>query len=246
MDLQSIIRNGGWHLVDVLVAIFLFASGYVLSRKHQRKSLSYEIRSFDPLLSVRDDMEGKLKITFGDMPVSKVHLAIIKVINTGYVSIKKEDFDEPLRMNFGKDARILAADIIDTNPKDLPAEEDIGAIFSEDVDNVTLTPLLLNRKDSVTFKLIVSNAADVCITGRIMGVRAINRMNMVERSRRQSNMLWATIFGLVLSYLILDLVHDTLNFGLAMLVALLLSVVIFGFGQTWDRRFRISPEPPAM
>jgi hypothetical protein len=60
-------------LVAILLSVILFLA------QRKRKSLAYEVVSRTALLSVAEEIEGKLKILYQGKPIRKVHLVILKL-----------------------------------------------------------------------------------------------------------------------------------------------------------------------
>jgi len=50
--------------------------------------------------SAQEELEGKVEIRYETRPVKDVHLLIIKLINDGYQSIKKDDFQKEIKFVF--------------------------------------------------------------------------------------------------------------------------------------------------
>lgn len=141
---------------------------YIAFRRHKRKRLVYEILSNAALFSVRREIREKVKIFYEDKPVEKVNLVVIRFINAGNDAILTKDFDLPISINFGDEAAIISAEISEKTPQDLPAE------ISYTGTVIKLEPLLLNEKDSITIKALVSKASDMpAISARIAGVKAL-------------------------------------------------------------------------
>ena len=77
-------------------------------------------------------------------------------------------FYEKVSFGFGKEARILEAEAVNVVPEDLLVE------LRTKKGRVELEPLLLNTRDSIRFKIIVSNfSGDLDIRGRVAGVKRI-------------------------------------------------------------------------
>jgi len=154
-------------LVAIVVSIFLWWT------QRRRKALSYEIISRTSLLSIEDEIKGKLEIFFDGKPVQDVHLIVFKIVNSGNVPIVSTDYERPVSLTFGENPQILSAEVSETNPDNLRASVDIEAT------RVVLGRVLLNSGDSITLKFLVSQLGEVSVDGRIVGVK-----EMRERTAR--------------------------------------------------------------
>lgn len=134
-----------------------------------RKRFSYEILSDVVLVSAEKEIRDKLEIRFEGQPVKNVQLLVIKLINDGYVPIKRDDFEKEVKFQFPR-AKILTAEKIHFNP------ENIGTQLSYRDDWLTIDPVLFNRKDYIKFKLLLSDYTGMTIDARIVGITKIGRL----------------------------------------------------------------------
>jgi hypothetical protein len=153
-------------VASATIAITLF----VLNRKIKR--LSYQIISRTRLLSVSQEMAGYVRVLVGDQQVRDVGLVRLKIINTGTEPIKSSDFDRPVSFGVNEDASIILAEIVETKPAGL--EPKLG----QDLTKITLKPMLLNVRDSVTLKLLVADfdgtiVADARVEGAVFQPYAV-------------------------------------------------------------------------
>src|ERR1043165_4667724 len=95
-----------------------------------RKRLSYDIRSAVLLVSAEEEIRDKVEIRFEGQPVKNVHLVVIKIINDGYVPIKKDDFEQPIRIIF-REAKILTAEKVKLYPDNLATDIQHGEDWLE-------------------------------------------------------------------------------------------------------------------
>jgi len=132
-----------------VVAVILFALGILIWYYWQRdvKQLSYGIVAQGPLVSIRDNVEGRLKVSYAGKPVQNLNLTILRVMNTGNQSVKPEDFKRPLSFTFA--APLLSAEAGAANPPDMGASVRYGG------RTATLNPLLINSGESVDIKVLV-------------------------------------------------------------------------------------------
>jgi len=165
------LRDPIWQFIGALLAFSAIVISILLYwMQRRRKVLSYEIVSRTPLLSVEEEVKGKLQILFDGSPVQDVHLVIIKVMNSGNMPIVSADYERQVRIAFGENTRILTAEVSETSPDNLEAS------VSLESKAVVLAPILLNSGDSITVKMLVSQFdREISVDGRIVGVKTIKR-----------------------------------------------------------------------
>jgi len=175
-------------LVAIIVTIILWRT------QRRRKALSYEIISRTPLLSVEDEVKGKVQILFDGNPVQDIHLVVLKIINSGNVPIVSTDYERPVSLSFGENPRILTAEVSETDPDNLEISVDIQAT------KVMLDPVLLNGGDSITLKFLVSQLDEINIDGRIIGVKDIRKHTAgITANRLRSFGAYLVLAGATLS-----------------------------------------------
>ena len=95
----------------------------------------------------------------------------IKVLNTGNIGIPSSDYERPLRFIFEAEAKILTAEIIKSEPESLTTALNITQ------NEIVVQPILMNSKDYLVVKAIVSNSSDedIIVDGRIKDVKDIKK-----------------------------------------------------------------------
>jgi hypothetical protein len=145
----------------------------------RRKQLSYEILSNTPLISVQDELKGKIRILFADQPVSDVHLVLVKIVNSGDIAIRSADYEGRLAVLLDPEVQILMAEIAEMNPRNLDwrTKSNDGPqplIDRFERNAVMLRPVLLNKRDYVIVKMLVSHLSkNISIEGHIEGITEI-------------------------------------------------------------------------
>lgn len=166
--MSEFLRDPMWQFVAVLLALTaILVSIFVYLKQRMRKSLSYEILSLNPLLSVENEIKSDLQILYKGKTVEQVHLIVLKFINTGNMPILSKDYEHPVSLSFGEEAKVLTTEITEKNPDSLRPSASI------EEKEIVLKPILLNPKDSVTLKMLVTKFSKVAVDGRIAGVREI-------------------------------------------------------------------------
>jgi hypothetical protein len=145
----------------------------------RRKELTYEILSDTPLVSVREEVKDQVQIIFKGEAVHDVHLVQIRLTNSGNVPIRIADYEGRLSVKVPPPARILSAEVEDTHPAHLERRPDNGEtslIEEMTANNVALRPVLLNHKDWLTIKLLVTKPTDgIMISGHIEGIHEVKK-----------------------------------------------------------------------
>ena len=169
--MSDIFRDPMWQFVAVLLAIIaILVSISLYLKQRRRKILSYEIVSRTPLLSMEEEIKGTLKILYDGQPVERVHLIVVKIINSGNVPILSTEYERPISLSLGEEARVLTAEVSKTYPDSLKASVTI------EENKIVLAKTLLNGGDSVTLKMLVSKyGRKINVDGRIIGVKEISQ-----------------------------------------------------------------------
>jgi hypothetical protein len=182
------LRDPVWQFIGAVVGVWAIVVTIILYfLQHRRKALSYEILSCEPLVGRPVELEGSLQILFGGQPVQDVYLLAIKITNSGNQPIKSDDYERSLTISVDAPARILTAQVIETNPPNLLPEllpDDSDGWHSQlppalaldtDLRTIPLKRTLLNTGDSFTVKMLVSefSSGRFYLDGRIVGVSGI-------------------------------------------------------------------------
>ena len=177
-------------MLAIVITVIIFLA------QRRRKTLAYEIVSQTSVISAADEIAGKIQILFQGEPVRKVHLLVLRLVNTGNIPVTTGDYEREVSFRFGSSGRILTADVSETSPQNLNAE-----VFIKD-KTVAVKPILLNSGDAITIKTLISDFDDkTSVDGRIIGVKAIEK--------RTENSAWG--FVLMIAGLILSLLVVTVN-----------------------------------
>jgi hypothetical protein len=167
--MPEFLRDPFWQFVGATLALVGIAVSVVLYYlQRRRKALSYDVVSRTPLMSVKEEVQGRVQILFDGTPVSAAHMVVIRVTNSGNVPIVPSDFLRPLKFGFGETVQILSAEIMETSPSNVEAS------LESDSKAVVLTPVLLNAGDTVTFKVLLAQfAGKIEVDGRVVGVKQV-------------------------------------------------------------------------
>jgi hypothetical protein len=177
----------------------------------------------------------------------------IKVTNSGNQPIKSDDYERSLTMSVDAPARILTAQVIETNPSNLLPEllpdgsggwqSQLPAELALDTDLrvIQLKPTLLNPGDSFKAKMLVSEftRSHFHLDGRIVGVKDIEEVK--ERQITRSLAWWAGILLMTVFVFFGETWGESEQpakryLAVFVLVALMMDVVVLTWGdvrRTW-------------
>lgn len=175
------LRDPIWQFVGAIltfVSVFISLILYWVDRRH--KALSYEVISENLLSAIGEEFKERARIVFEGKPVQSIYKIVIRVINSGNVPILPVEYVDPVNFRFGKEAQILAAEIVRTNPSNL---QDSTEIIIERTRAI-LKPALLNMGDSITFTALIGQYSQTTVDGRIVGVREITDFAKGQDQRR--------------------------------------------------------------
>jgi len=170
--MPEFLRDPLWQFVGALLAFVAILVSLSLHRlQRNRKAFSYEVISRTLLLSIKEEIKGRLQILLDGNVVRDIHMIVIRVLNSGNVPIVPSDYDRTVKFAFGEKTQILSAEVIETNPENIEASVSIVS------QKVVLTPVLLNVGDSITLKTLLSQFdGKIDVDGRIIGVKQLQKV----------------------------------------------------------------------
>jgi hypothetical protein len=165
----ELLRDPAWQFVGAVIGLAaLVAMFLVYWLQRQRKAIAYEVVSKNQLLTVREELEGRLQVMYEGQPARDICLLVLKLLNTGNVAIATADYERPVSFSTGPSSKILSAAVTEVDP------DNLVVVLKSEESRVVIEPVLLNSKDSITLKLLVSDFSGTISTdGRIIGVKAI-------------------------------------------------------------------------
>jgi len=167
------LRDPAARTVLSVLAVCVTVSLFLLTQRQRRKALTYSVEE-TRVLSVHDEVKGRIQILFDGTPASDVCLIKIKVKNSGGEPIRVNDFDRALRFQWENSARILLAEVVRTRPLNLRPAVSAG------VSEFVLEPLLLNRGDWIEIKALVSQGGLFSVDGRVVGITEVKRQENID------------------------------------------------------------------
>lgn len=246
--MSELLRDPMWQFIGVIVAIFAVAIAILLSIRSQlSKSLSYQIVSCTPVMSIKKELKEKLQILYDGKPIKQAHVCVVKFVNSGNVSIVPMDYVEKLNVNFGEKAQVLTTEIINQNPQNL----DVSVAVER--NKIVFSASMLNRTDSFSVKTVVADYEHATLGGRIIGI-----VEMKNLGEPRFESLWYPL--LTLTSLVLYVVglsglgwiggspsNYQIVFVTMLVVSISIAVPLFAYivsrlGRTLFRRMRKSRE----
>ena len=159
------------HLVDIFFGVLVFgAMVWIFRAQIEKKKLSYEIISITRLLKVETTIREKVQVIYEGREVQNVHLLTLKFINNGNQAISSSDYEHSIDITLNDKAVIMTHEIIDEKPTKLKIRLKLRG-----KNTILLSRALLNRKDSFSVKVLISDFdGHIEVGGRIKGVKHIS------------------------------------------------------------------------
>lgn len=182
-----------FYIAIVVFALFLAFITYLQQPK--RKAIAWELVSDEMLLKVGSSVRNRVQILLDNKPVSDLCLTVIKVWNSGNAPIQSADFQRPLRFDFGG-AEVLDAEILETTSEKVKKEA--KASLKRTKRSVMFEPLLLNSKDTITLKVLLTKHTSRLVKAnvQISGLNRIQARTSVLETERKNLLIWSVVFVL--------------------------------------------------
>lgn len=163
---MDVLRDGVWQFLGVVVGLLgVIVTIVIFQLQKNKKRLAYYILTDTSLLTVDDEIKGKIQINYENKNIQNIRLLILKIENIGNIDISSSDFEQPIIISF-PNSEILSAGLIDASPRNLTPNIQI------DSSKLTINPILLNKKDFLTYKFIFSDYGNIIdVNSRIIGVK---------------------------------------------------------------------------
>jgi len=216
MDLSNPIYQGIGAIFG-LAAIILSLIFWWTDR--QRRELSYQVVSNTPLISVKEEEElkGRLEVMFDKQAAQNLNLnsVIVKVINSGNVPIGEDDYyGHPIEFRFGENAEVLTASVVKTEPVDFDAKAEPSGT------KALLQPVLFNKGQSITIKMLVKQGAKFQVYAHIKGIDSVK---IYIESRTSASLIKSVL--LILSLPLLLILEKLFGAKVDVLSTLIASVI---------------------
>jgi hypothetical protein len=190
----SVISWIGTAVGILTVAVGIFGVIYPLRKQRNRKEITCQVRADSPVVSVDEEVKDRIKIEFDGQKVEEMSVVILKIWNSGDVSIKPDDYIDPITFNF-RERNVLDVSITSMEPGSLIKPEDLQNFLAHNKSlpqkekrTITLPKFHVNSKkrtglqDSLTLRVLLSGAqGSIHVDGRIDDGRIIES-NLDNRS----------------------------------------------------------------
>jgi hypothetical protein len=209
-------------LLTIIVSIALFLI------QRERKEMAYAVISDTPVVSVKKDVADQVQVLFRHKPVNDVHLVILDIWNSGNKPIEPKDYDgAPVTFNLGEKVHILDVNILSTRPD---AVKDRVKLVPHQ-ENISLQPLLLNGKDSISLRILLTDyQGKLNVTSHISGVSQLRDFNKLEANffNRVYRVLPVSLLVSALNFTVWSLITKDVaaSFAFALFVFLFISIVV--------------------
>lgn len=163
------LRDPIWQFIGAVLAIGAIAATLIVYRlQKNRKDLTYRVRSSTRVISVGEEIAGKLQITYEGIPITGAQLLVIEIANTGNLPVPSSDWETPITLRLKHGGVICSSELTATNPPNLEIK------LKTDSEFVRIQPTLLNSGDSISIKLLITEFMEAPeVEGRIIGVKQI-------------------------------------------------------------------------
>ena len=169
-----IIGGRSWITVGGTIAAIIAAIATVVSvvlvqcGSEPQRSLSLRLLSDVDVTQGLLNVPGSVKVLYDEKEIERMRVTEVSVRNDGDDDIPSDAFEVPLSFMFSDESLLLAAEVIDKDPAGLEP------ILSISGAKVTLEPLLLNKGDRFTIRLVGSASAEAQLNphARVNGIRS--------------------------------------------------------------------------
>ena len=145
--------------------------GFIAFVQRAKKTVTCRM-TIDRLFSIEDHegYEGKMRVLYDGVDIRNLNRVVVEILNSGNQPIRPDDFIEPIKLKLQDPGKILAATVTNQHP------DGINARIVQTSDEITVTKLLLNAKDSFRIRAYVGDLeVEPQISGRIVGVSEITK-----------------------------------------------------------------------
>lgn len=177
-----------------LTAIGLLVALYQLKIGVRRKELSYTVLAAEQLINVHEARElgRRLVITINGANVSEVDVraVVVRFWNSGTEPISDEDFRTTVYLDYGEKANVLTEGTIQLKPDHVDQTEvSRDKPDTETTSRLVVPPMLLNRKQFIVIRTLVTNVGTVAVHGGLKGVQ-IKEGVLMEETIEEWSTFW--------------------------------------------------------
>ena len=170
---MELLRDPIWQFAGVVLAFGAIAVTllvYVWQRGG--RELAFGVISSRALLSVDDEVSGRVSIAMDGVPVRNLHLIVCGLKNSGTQPVLPEDYERPVAISFGDEAKILILQTTKEYPKNIVTSA------SSNGNCVEFAKVLLNPGDYAVVQVLLSaETPKVSADCRIVGITQLVELN---------------------------------------------------------------------
>ncbi|MBS1734095.1 MAG: hypothetical protein JST02_12435 [Bacteroidetes bacterium] len=206
----EILKNWESYIVEfTTLVISVFVSFYIYIRQKSKKLIGFEkIVDYD-LLSIKDELKGKILVKYNNQEATNLRVLIIKIVNYGNTPITLSDFEENIIFSFDDTVKVIDAEILEKHPKNLKN------IIISNTTNFEISSGLLNPKDFIILRVILDNSnAKFDVLSRIVGVKKVEEISRNEKIPITAPSILALIIIILLTIYISYCVDSYFNLRL--------------------------------
>ena len=213
--------------IIAFVSLAWAITSYLLNKRS--KKLIYQRISTTRVLTVKEELAGRVEIYLDGRAVREVGLLRMKITNTHPTD--KVDFVRPIKFSVLPGQTIMDADFVEVDPPVLAPS------LQRNDTSVTIEPLLLNEKNSFQVKLLIANfGGTVQLDSRIEGVE----LKPGRKIGALGQVIVEIAGGLIFSVLLLVPRRVRLDCWPGLAPAWTLTAVLL----KWSKSFRYSADAP--
>ena len=183
--LLRVLRDPIWQSIGVAIAIVTFIISIMVSYLIQdSKKIEVITLANTSLIEVERSISQDIQVLYKGENVSDLSFIQVKLENVGDEAIILQDYVRPIRFVFSEQSRILEAAVIESNPGDIGLSVDVNQNIA------ALSPVLLNPKDRVILRFLVTNISlsqlqPFVVEARIVELQEIQVLSAIEQSSSQ-------------------------------------------------------------
>ena len=135
--MHELIRDPVWQFVGALAGLAALGVPVWLAvyRAHR---LAYEYR-LTSLVSIHTSVKERVRVLFGELEVSNPTLVLVRMVNAGREPLRATDYETPVRIQFGKDTRVLSAEVDAVAPDNLTVDFSLCEAPDSRIEYVQIT-----------------------------------------------------------------------------------------------------------
>jgi len=180
---MNILRDPVWQFIGVIVALVgiivglialvnpiiagivffvaLIALLLLYPKLRPSKTIFFRLISDTIVLRIRSEKvdKGDLQVLYkGEEVEGDIRLVTVRLWNASSDPILPDEYKGNLiRLNFGKEAKVLSTQVSESKPATIKEEIDENKLVRFDAGKVLLKPIWLNKDNSLTLKILLTN-----------------------------------------------------------------------------------------